>query len=91
MQLSSLRLYAVHSHAHSHSHSQLYSLEFYAQLRRVLKDGGTLFHYVGDPSSKASGRLFKGIAERLREAGFEDVKTVAKAYGIAAVARGNGR
>jgi len=63
---------------------ELYSLEFYAQLRRVLKDGGTLFHYVGDPSSKASGRLFKGIMERLREAGFADARPVQEAYGILA-------
>ena len=46
---------------------------------------------IGDPSSKASGRLFKGIAERLREAGFENVQTQAKAYGISASARGKGR
>ena len=46
---------------------------------------------IGDPTSKASGRLFKGITERLREAGFEGVKTSAKAYGIVATARGNGR
>lgn len=70
---------------------ELYSAEFYRSIHRCLRPNGALFHYIGDPSSKASGRLFKGIAERLREAGFEDVKTVAKAYGIAAVARGNGR
>ena len=45
-----------------------------------------LYHYVGDPSSKASGKLFKGILERLREAGF-DAKTNKRAYGITAVAR----
>ena len=70
---------------------ELYSAAFYSELRRVLRPGGVLFHYIGDPSSAASGKLFKGITERLREAGFEAVKASKKAYGIAAVARGNGR
>src|SRR2546422_9601267 len=33
---------------------ELYSGEFYRQMFRVLKRGGRLFHYVGDPNSKAS-------------------------------------
>jgi predicted methyltransferase len=70
---------------------ELYSEDFYAQIRRCLRPNGALFHYVGDPSSKASGRLFKGITERLRRAGFESVKTVQEAYGIVAIASGNGR
>lgn len=56
------------------------------QLRRVLTPNGVLFHYIGDPSSKASGRLFKGVLERLREAGFEP-KTNAGAFGITARAK----
>ena len=62
------------------------SLEVYRALRRLLRPGGVLFHYVGDPASKASGRLFKGVLQRLREAGF-DAKTTPAAYGITAVAR----
>ena len=54
------------------------------QLRRVLRPGGLLYHYIGDPSSKASGKLFKGIHERLREAGFESTSTDKQAYGIVA-------
>ena len=69
---------------------ELYSEEFYAQIRRCLRPNGALFHYIGDPSSKASGRLFKGIGERLRAAGYTNVKTSSKAYGIAALAAGNG-
>ena len=76
--------FVVHDPPANSMSGELYSLEFYSQLRRVLKDGGTLYHYVGDPSSKASGRLFKGIRERLREAGFADTKTVQQAYGIVA-------
>ena len=54
---------------------ELYSLSFYSELRRVLRPGGLLYHYIGDPSSKASGKLFKGIHERLREAGFASTST----------------
>lgn len=67
---------------------ELYSLEVYSQIRRCLKPGGTLYHYIGDPSSKASGRLFKGIHQRLQAAGFES-KTVARAFGIVATATGD--
>lgn len=63
---------------------ELYSAQFYAELHRVLKDGGSLYHYVGDPASKASGKLFKGILERMRSVGFTEVKTVSAAYGIVA-------
>ncbi len=54
---------------------------------QVLTESGTLFHYVGDPSSKASGRLFKGVIERLRDAGFEQVQTIQQAYGVVARCR----
>ena len=66
---------------------ELYSLEVYSQIRRSMRTGGRFYHYVGDPKSQASGRLFKGILERLREAGFDSPKKVEKAYGILAVAR----
>ena len=59
----------------------LYSAALYAQIRRVVRPNGALFHYVGDPKSKASGRLFKGIRERLASAGFEP-KPADAAYGI---------
>lgn len=67
--------------------AQLYSLAFYLELHRVLKSGGTLYHYIGDPSSKASGKLFRGVADRLRKAGFAAPKTSERAFGITAVAK----
>ena len=83
--------YCIHDPPANAMSGELYSLEFYQQLRRVLRNGGVLFHYIGDPSSKASGKLFRGVLERLREAGFE-AKTAAEAYGITATARhGNPR
>ena len=60
---------------------ELYSASFYAELRRVLRPNGILYHYIGDPSSKASGKLFRGVGQRLRDAGFGTTQTVARAYG----------
>ena len=64
---------------------ELYGREYYKQLRRVLRpSGGALFHYIGDPSSKASGRLYRGVTERLQEAGFTRCRTDRRSFGISA-------
>jgi predicted methyltransferase len=60
----------------------LYSGEFYRQLYRVLKRGGRLFHYVGDPNSKASGGVTRGVMRRLQEAGFARVVRRPEAFGL---------
>lgn len=65
---------------------ELYSGAFYRELRRVLKRGGRLFHYIGDPQSKVGGRLVRGVRQRLQEAGFARVLLRAQAYGIVAYA-----
>ena len=78
---------AIHDPPSNHMSGELYSQSFYSAIRRTLRTGGRFYHYVGDPKSQASGRMFKGILERLRESGFENPKTVARAYGIVAVAR----
>ena len=75
---------AIHDPPANALAGELYSLAFYRELCRVIRPGGTLYHYIGDPASKASGRLFKGIHERLREAGFEATATSQQAYGIVA-------
>jgi len=63
----------------------LYSGHFYKSLRRICSsNGGRLFHYIGNPKSKESGRLFKGVAKRLEEAGFNSVETAENAFGIVA-------
>ena len=62
--------------------SQLYSLEFYKQLYRVLKKDGKLYHYTGSPGSKFRKiDLAKNVDERLRKVGFKNVKKVH--YGLA--------
>src|SRR5947209_598821 len=62
----------------------LYAGAFYAQLYRVLKRGGRLFHYIGDPGSKASGGVTKGALRRLQEAGFGRVVKRPEAFGVVA-------
>jgi predicted methyltransferase len=62
----------------------LYSGKFYGELYRLLKRGGRLFHYVGDPNSKASGGVTRGVLKRLQEAGFKKVIRHAEAYGVVA-------
>jgi predicted methyltransferase len=66
--------------------TDVYGQQFYSELRRILTNDGTLFHYIGNPDSKESGRLYGGIEKRLLEAGFKNVKKVEKAYGLIATA-----
>jgi len=63
---------------------ELYSGAFYQQLYRILKRGGRLYHYIGDPDSKASGGVTKGALKRLQEAGFARVVRRPEAYGVVA-------
>ena len=50
---------------------ELYSQDFYAQLARVIRPGGRLFHYTGSPNKLTSGRDVPGeVAKRLERAGF---------------------
>src|SRR6266853_4217687 len=63
---------------------ELYSGVFYQQLFRVLKRGGRLYHYIGDPNSKASGGVTKGALKRLQEAGLARVVRKQDAYGVVA-------
>ncbi|MDK2853487.1 MAG: uncharacterized protein PWQ92_381 [Thermococcaceae archaeon] len=64
----------------------LYSEEFYAELFRVLKPKGRLFHYVGNPGKKYRKKdLQRGVMERLRGVGFKGVKRVEEALGVVAL------
>lgn len=62
----------------------LYSGDFYAEVHRVLKPGGRLFHYIGDPNSSIGSRMTRGVVKRLQEAGFRSVRPAAQAYGVVA-------
>jgi predicted methyltransferase len=61
---------------------ELYSGAFYRELYRILKRGGRLFHYIGDPNSKASGGVTRGALKRLQEAGFTRIVRRPEAYGV---------
>ena len=65
---------------------ELYGLEFYRQLHRVLKPGGLLFHYVGRPGGRfRNRRVEKGVVERLRSAGFSGIRKLDNLQGVRAV------
>jgi predicted methyltransferase len=51
---------------------ELYARTFYEQLARVLRPGGTLFHYTGSPNKLTSGRDVAGeVLRRLQHSGFQ--------------------
>jgi len=63
----------------------LYSAEFYAELLRVLKPGGRLFHYVGEPGRKRGRSYVGGVRGRLAKAGFAVLRWDPVALGFVAV------
>jgi len=72
--------------------TNLYGLEFYKTLRRLLKPSGTIFHYIGRSDSRESGRLYRGIQDRLMQVGFDKVKKFDQAFGLVATGvRSDGR
>lgn len=63
--------------------TELYSLEFYKQIFRVLKNNGKLYHYTGSPGAKNRNVNLSGnVSKRLRQAGFKDIEKTH--YGIKA-------
>ena len=62
----------------------LYSGEFYAEVYRVLRGGGRLFHYVGSPDSKSGRNITHGVSKRLLAAGFSRVMKSPRAFGLVA-------
>jgi predicted methyltransferase len=63
---------------------ELYSGEYYRRVFRVLRDGGRLFHYVGNLESKHGSRVVSGVMRRLHDAGFTRVIRRPEAFGLVA-------
>ncbi len=63
----------------------LYATSFYRELFRVLRSGGRLFHYTGDPGSRHRKQDLPGrVAQRLGEVGFRGVRREPAALGVSA-------
>jgi predicted methyltransferase len=60
----------------------LYSTSFYEQLFRVLRPGGKLFHYIGDPESPGGHTTTQGVMRRLATLGFKRVVGRPEAFGV---------
>ncbi|MCW4050605.1 MAG: RsmD family RNA methyltransferase [Candidatus Bathyarchaeota archaeon] len=67
--------YVIHDPPRHRKAGNLYGKEFYEKLFKVLKPGGSLFHYTGEPRSKYRGvRLQQGVMNRLSEVGFHGME-----------------
>ncbi|MBP8002585.1 MAG: methyltransferase domain-containing protein [Chloroflexi bacterium] len=62
----------------------LYGLDFYRELVRILKPRGRVFHYIGDPDSKSGKNVMRGVIQRLQQAGFQRVELRPQAFGVVA-------
>lgn len=62
----------------------LYSLDFYRELYRVLRNRGKVFHYIGDPDSKSGRSVTAGVIRRLEQAGFYSIRRAPRAFGVVA-------
>jgi len=63
---------------------ELYSGEFYGRLWPVIRPGGRVFHYIGNPESRQGATVTRGVIRRLHEAGFQPVTQRPGAFGVVA-------
>ena len=62
---------------------ELYSLDFYRQLARVIRPGGKLFHYTGAPNKLTSNRDVPAeVVGRLVQAGFRAEKALDGVFAV---------
>lgn len=53
---------------------ELYEESFYHHCRRILQNGGKMYHYTGDPNKSHRSGLPERTIERLKKAGFRKAK-----------------
>jgi len=63
---------------------EMFSTALYEQFLRVLRVGGRLFHYVGDPETHGGSRTTRSVTERLHRVGFRQVQPCPEAFGVVA-------
>ncbi len=61
---------------------ELYSLEFYDELFRVLKKGGKLYHYAPSPGKTKGIEFWRTMVKMMRNAGFVDADYFKNSSGI---------
>ncbi|MEB3851793.1 MAG: RsmD family RNA methyltransferase [Desulfurococcales archaeon] len=64
--------------------SSLYTLDLYRRLYALLRPGGVLYHYTGEPGRLRGLALPGRVARLLREAGFEGVRWDPRSLGLVA-------
>ncbi len=64
---------------------ELYSKEFHAELYRVLKKGGILYHYCPCPQKTKERKFYPRILTQLKEAGFKKAEYHEASSGIRAL------
>ncbi len=64
---------------------ELYAGDFYAELYRILRSRGRLFHYIGDLGSQSNKSVVPGVIRRLQAVGFDRITKVPRAFGVVAV------
>lgn len=63
--------YIIHDPPRHSSAGHLYGQKFYDKLARVIRPGGRMFHYTGEPGSKyRKVNIHTGVKQRLGRAGF---------------------
>lgn len=67
--------YVIHDPPRFSHAGELYGGKFYRKLFKVVKNGGKIFHYVGEPGSRYRRvDLRSGITRRLRNSGFSRIE-----------------
>jgi predicted methyltransferase len=64
--------------------SSLYTLDFYRRLYELLRPGGVIYHYTGEPGRVHGRRLPERVSSLLRQAGFEAVRWDPRSLGLTA-------